>query len=48
MSLYEKIKKINGETCKVAFRHDRAISYFAQIYSPQYDKPVVEYDNIFG
>ena len=48
MSRYEKDQTINGLTNKIAYGHDHAIGYFVQIYSPPYDEPVVEYDDLFG
>ena len=48
MSRYEKDQTINGLSHKIAYGHDHAIGYFVQIYSPQYDTPVVEYDDLFG
>jgi len=48
MSRYEKDQTINGLTHRIAYGHDHAIGYFVQIYSPPYDEPVVEYDDLFG
>ena len=48
MSRYTKTIKISDQDHEVSYGHDHATGYFVQIYSPQYDKPVVEYDNIFG
>ena len=48
MSRYEKDQTINGLTNKIAYGHDHAIGYFVQIYSPPYDEPVVEYDDLYG
>ena len=48
MSRYEKDQTINGLSHKIAYGHDHAIGYFVQIYSPPYDEPVVEYDDLYG
>ena len=48
MSRYSEKIKIDETECDIAFGHDHAIGYFVQIYSPQYDEPVVEYDDLFG
>ena len=48
MSRYNSNKTIDGVNHEVAYGHDHAIGYFVQIYSPQYDEPVVEYDDLFG
>ena len=48
MSRYEKDQTINGLTHRIAYGHDHAIGYFVQIYSPPYDEPVVEYDDLYG
>jgi len=48
MSRYEKNQTINGLTHRIAYGHDHAIGYFVQIYSPPYDEPVVEYDDLYG
>ena len=48
MSRYMKNQTINGLSHEIAYGHDHAIGYFVQIYSPPYDEPVVEYDDLFG
>ena len=48
MSRYDTNKTIDGVNHEVAYGHDHATGYFVQIYSPQYDEPVVEYDDLFG
>ena len=48
MSRYTKTMTIDGQENEVAYGHDHATGYFVQIYSPQYDEPVVEYDDLFG
>ena len=48
MSRYEKNQTINGLTHRITYGHDHATGYFVQIYSPPYDEPVVEYDDLFG
>ena len=48
MSRYEKNQTINGLTHRITYGHDHATGYFVQIYSPQDDLPVVEYDDLFG
>ena len=48
MSRYEKNQTINGLTHRITYGHDHATGYFVQIFSPQYDTPVVEYDDLFG
>jgi hypothetical protein len=48
MSRYSEKIKIEELECDVAYGHDHATGYFVQIYSPQYDEPVVEYDDLFG
>ena len=40
--------KISNQDHDVSYGHDHATGYFVQIYSPQYDEPVVEYDDLFG
>ena len=47
MSRYNKMK-ISNQDHDVSYGHDHAIGYFVQIYSPQYDEAVVEYDEFFG
>ena len=48
MSRYNKTMKISNQDHEVSYGHDHATGYFVQIYSPQYDEPVVEYDDLFG
>ena len=48
MSRYTKTIKISDQDHEVSYGHDHATGYFVQIYSPQYDEPVVEYDDLFG
>ena len=48
MSRYMKNQTIDGLSHEIAYGHDHATGYFVQIYSPQYDEPVVEYDDLFG
>ena len=48
MSRYNKTMKISNQDHDVSYGHDHATGYFVQIYSPQYDEPVVEYDDLFG
>ena len=48
MSRYNKTMKICNQDHDVSYGHDHAIGYFVQIYSPQYDEAVVEYDELFG
>jgi hypothetical protein len=48
MSRYMKNQTIDGLSHEIAYGHDHATGYFVQIYSPPYDEPVVEYDDLFG
>ena len=48
MSRYTKNQTIDGLSHEIAYGHDHATGYFVQIFSPQYDTPVVEYDALFG
>ena len=48
MSRYTKNQTIDGLSHEIAYGHDHATGYFVQIFSPQYDEPVVEYDDLFG
>ena len=48
MSRYTKTIKISDQDHEVSYGHDHATGYFVQIYSPQYDEPIVEYDDLFG
>ena len=48
MSRYDTTMKISNQDHEVSYGHDHATGYFVQIYSPQYDEPVVEYDDLFG
>ena len=48
MSRYNKTMKISNQDHSVSYGHDHATGYFVQIYSLQYDEPVVEYDDLFG
>jgi hypothetical protein len=48
MSRYSKNQTIDGLSHEIAYGHDHATGYFVQIYSLQYDEPVVEYDDLFG
>ena len=48
MSRYTKKQMISSQDHDVVYGHDLATGYFVQIYSPQYDEPVVEYDDLFG
>ena len=48
MSRYTKNQTIDGLSHEIAYGHDHATGYFVQIFSLQYDEPVVEYDDLFG
>ena len=48
MSRYTKTIKISDQDHEVSYGHDHATGYFVQIYSPPYDEPVVEYDDLYG
>ena len=48
MSRYTKKQMISSQDHDVVYGHDLATGYFVQIYSPPYDEPVVEYDDLFG
>ena len=48
MSRYNKTMKISNQDHDVCYGHDHATGYFVQIYAPQNDTPVVEYDDLFG
>jgi len=48
MSRYHKRMKISNQDHDVVYGHDHATGYFIQIYAPQNDTPVVEYDDLFG
>ena len=48
MSRYTKKQMISSQDHDVVYGHDLATGYFVQIYSPQDDLPVVEYDDLFG
>ena len=48
MSRYNITMKISEQDHNVSYGHDHATGYFIQIYAPQNDTPVVEYDDLFG
>jgi hypothetical protein len=48
MSRYNITMKISEQDHNVSYGHDHATGYFVQIYAPQNDTPIVEYDDLFG
>ena len=48
MSRYTETVETQGTEFKVAYGHDHAIGYFAQVYHASQDEPIVEQDEVFG